>query len=225
MKTLKYRLFLSLVIIFSSSFGIIVHAQSENIVTNLQNTVTDTIKRTAREQTEKAIQTGTQKTLDAAATAGKNLDNNIVGNAEKGLAEKVPFVHKNIYLPLDGWRIKQAGIWERMITEQELDTTGQIPQPIKKVSKALDTTSGIIPKTGTIEQVPDDEKLFASSNAISDAVAGTSVNPEQTLGKTYTIFLKLLLIIFNSRVLFYGIFILIILGILSRLLRMGSSNE
>lgn len=221
-KTFKI-FFIALFVITTISFGLTVHAQD---ATNpdLQTVIVDTVKRTAREQTEKAIASGTQKTLDAATTAGKNLDNNIAGNAERGLAEKAPFIHNKLYLPLDGWRIKQAGIWERMIAEQELDTTGQIPEPIKKVSKALDTTSGIIPKTGKIEQTPDDEKLFASTDAINEAVADTSVNPEETLGKTYTIFLKLLLIVFNSRVLFYGLFILIALGLLSRLLKLRSSE-
>lgn len=205
------------------SFSDIAHAQ-DAANPDLQTVIVDTVKRTAREQTEKAISNATQKTLDTAAQTGKNLDDNIAGSAEKGLAEKVPFVHKNLYLPLDGWRIHQVTIWERMITEQELDKTGKIPEPIKKAAKALDTTSGIIPKTDTIEQIPDDEKLFASSNAINDAVAGTSINPEETLGNTYTIFLKLLLIVFKSRVLFYGLFILIILGILSRVLQMGSSE-
>jgi hypothetical protein len=217
------KLFLTSLFLFIGllSFNVQVYAQE---VGGIQTVITDTIKRTAREQTEKAIQTGTQKTLDAATAAGKNLDNNIASNAEKGLAEKVPFIHKNIYLPMDGWRTKQAGIWERMIAAQELDTTGKIPEPIKKVSKTLDTTSGIIPKTGKIDQAPDDEKLFASTDAINDAVAGTSINPEETLGKTYTIFLKLLLIIFNSKVLFYGLFILIVLGILSKILKLRSSE-
>ena len=204
-------------------FSGIAHAQ-DAANPDLQTVIVDTVKRTTREQTEKAISNATQKTLDTAAQTGKNLDDNIAGSAEKGLAEKVPFVHKNLYLPLDGWRIHQVTIWERMIAEQELDTTGKIPEPIKKAAKALDTTSGMIPKTGTIEQVPDDEKLFASSSAINDAVAGTSVNPEETLGKTYTLFLKLLVIIFNSKVLFYGLFILIVLGILSRFLRFGNNE-
>ncbi len=204
-------------------FSGIVYAQDASNP-DLQTVIVDTVKRTAREQAEKAIASGTQKSLDAAATAGKNLDNNIADDAEKGLAEKVPFIHNKIYLPLDGWRVRQASVWERMIAEQELDTTGQIPEPIKQVAKKLDTTSGVIPKKGTVEQIPDDEKLFASTDSINEAVAGTSINPEETLGKTYTIFLKLLLIIFNSRVLFYGLFILIILGILSRLLKLHSSE-
>lgn len=205
------------------SFSVTTYAQAD-ITGDLQTAITDTIKRTAREQTEKAISNATQKTLDTAAQAGKNLDDNIAGNAEKGLAEKVPFVHKNIFLPIDGWRTRQAAIWERMIAEQELDTTEKIPEPIKKVAKTLDTTSGIIPKTGTIEQVPDDEKFFADSTEITNAIADTSVNPEETLGKTYTLFLKLLFIIFNSKVLFYGIIILILLRIFMAFINKNSSE-
>lgn len=217
-KPFSISLFLLVGLMF---FGSLTYAQETS---DLQTVVTDTIKRTAREQTEKAISNATQKTLDTAAQAGKNLDDNIAGSTEKGLAEKVPFVHKNIFLPIDGWRTRQATIWDRMIAEQELDTTGQIPEPIKQVAKKLDTTSGVIPKRGTIEQIPDDEKLFASTDSINEAVAGTSINPEETLGKTYTIFLKILLVIFNSRILFYGLFILIVLGILSKILSLRSSE-
>lgn len=216
--------FMSLLLLAGiGSFSGIAHAQ-DAANPDLQTVITDTVKRTAREQTEKAITGATQKTLDAAATAGKNLDNSIADDAEKGLAEKVPFIHNKLYLPLDGWRVRQASVWERMIAEQELDTTGKIPEPIKQVAKKLDTTSGVIPKAGNVKPIPDDEKLFASTDSINEAVAGTSINPEETLGKTYTIFLKLLLIIFNSRVLFYGLFILIILGILSKLLKLRSSE-
>lgn len=224
MKPLFKLFFMSLLLLVGiGSFSGIAHAQDTTNL-DLQTVIVDTVKRTAREQTEKAISSATQKTLDTAAQAGKNLDDNIAGSAEKTIAEKVPFVHKNIFLPIDGWRIRQTTIWQRMVAEQEMDTTGQIPEPIKQVAKKLDTTSGVIPKKGNIEQIPDDEKLFASTDAINDAVAGTSINPEETLGKTYTIFLKLLLIIFNSRVLFYGLFILIVLGILSKILKLRSSE-
>lgn len=191
--------------------------------------ITDTVTRTARKQVEKVIEEQTQKSLNTINTTAQNADNKIANDAESGLKEKAPFIHNNLYLPLDGWRIKQSVVWERMITQQELDTTGQIPESIKKVTQALDTTSGIVHKTiGTSNQntvnSESQESVFSSSDAIQEAISGTSISPEQTLGKTYTLFLKLLLIIFKSRVLFYGLMILITLSIISRVVNLRTTN-
>lgn len=195
-----------------------VHAQGTDLQANLQTTITDTITRTAREQTEKVIKDTTQKSLDTISTTAQNADDKLSGGAISTIQEKAPLLHDKLYLPLDGWRMKQISVWEQMIQQQETSTE-KVPTVIQDVADKINTVRNNVPTVGEIDQTKDSEKVFSSTAAINQAVSDTSIDPGKTLGNTYTLFLKLLLIILKSRVLFYGLSILFLLGIISKILR------
>jgi hypothetical protein len=222
MKSTFKLFFIALFVIVTSSFGTTIYAQG--ITDNLQTVVTDTVKRTAREQTEKAISGATQKSIDTVANIGNTADAKYADNAIAELRAKSPFFHDYVFLPIDKLRTKQISVWERMIADQEIDNGKNIPQPIKTVAQKLDTTRSAVPQVGTVTATNDDDKVIGDSNAINDAVAGMSVSPEKVLGNVYTIFLKLLLVIFKSRVLFYGLGVLIIVWIITKIIRMRNAE-
>ena len=202
------------------SFSITVYAQRD-ATEDLQAVIVDTVKRTARKQVEQTIQEGTQKTLGVAADAGKKLDEAYSGKSITWLQEKSPFIHDKIYLPIDALRVKQSIILEKMVTDRNTSPTS-IPDGVKKVSETLNTTRGFFTETSVTDNDPD--RISASSSDINQAVANTSIDPGETLGKTYTIFLKLIAIIFASRILFYSICILIIFAIISKIAKIRTAE-
>jgi len=218
MKSL-FKLFFITLIITISSFSVTIYAQETT--TDLQTVIVDTVKRTARTQAEKVIQEGTQKTLDTAAATGKKLDETYSGKSITWLQEKTPFIHNKIYLPIDALRVKQSNILQSMITIRN-SSPDSVPAGVQKVTETLNTKRGFFTET----QLTDDEpgRVSASTESINQAVIDTSIDPTQTLGKTYTMFLKLLGIIFSSRILFYSLLLLVIFSIISRVLHMRTSE-
>lgn len=131
----------------------------------------------------------------------------------------------HIYMPIEIWRTDQVIVWQGMVAENSKIVLPEILQ--NKIPATPVATKPTDEKKSLDTKITDDIiDNFDTSREIKDVIE--NFNPENTIGFAYKFFLKILIFIFQTPVIFYGVGIFFVLAVLKNILRMfftSSSTE